>query len=61
MGLTSISLFGFTTNLPANANLPQASIQEILIEGDFNEVNQQLNQILNLNFKDHGYSYSRAP
>lgn len=50
LGLASISLFGFTNNLPAHANIPQASIQEILMEGEFNEVNQQLNQILNINF-----------
>ena len=49
-GLASISLFGFISNAPANAQIPQTSIQEILIEGEFNQVNQQLNQRLNLNF-----------
>ncbi len=50
LGLASINLFTFTANLPANANIPQTSIQEILIEGELNQVNQQLNQSLNLNF-----------
>ena len=49
-GLASISLFGFISNAPANAQIPQTSIQEILIEGEFNQVNQKLNQSLNLYF-----------
>ncbi len=50
LSLVPISFFGLTASLPANANIPQTSIQEILIEGDLNQVNQQLNQSLNLNF-----------
>ena len=50
LGLASISLLGFTTNLSANAQIPQTSTQTILIEGESNQVNQQLNQNLNLNF-----------
>ena len=50
LGLASISLFSFTTNLPASAEIPQTSLQEILIEGEFNQVNQELNQNLNLHF-----------
>ena len=50
LGLASISLFSLNNNLPANANIPQTSIQEILIKGELNQVNQQLNQNLNLNF-----------
>ncbi len=50
LSLVPISLFGLATSLPANANIPQTSIQEILIEGEFNQINQQLNQSLNLNF-----------
>ena len=50
LSLVPISLFGFVTNLPANANIPQTSIQQILIEGGANEVYQELNQSLNLNF-----------
>lgn len=47
--LISISFLGFVV-FPANGQIPQTGIQEILIEGIFNEVNQQLNQTLNLNF-----------
>ncbi len=50
LSLVPISLFGLTTSLPADANIPQTSIQGILIEGEFNQINQQLNQSLNLNF-----------
>lgn len=49
VGLVSISLFG-VTNLPVGAEIPQTGIQEILIEGEFNTINQQLTQQLNLNF-----------
>ncbi|MDJ0681370.1 MAG: hypothetical protein QNJ18_16040 [Xenococcaceae cyanobacterium MO_167.B52] len=50
LSLVPISLFGLATSLPANANIPQTSIQEILIEGESNKVYQELNQSLNLNF-----------
>ncbi|MGK7887386.1 MAG: hypothetical protein AB4057_22505 [Crocosphaera sp.] len=37
-------------NLSTKAEIPQSSFQQIYIEGDFNQVNQQLNQNLNLHF-----------
>ena len=49
IGLVSISVFGFVDPSPS-ANIPQTGIQEILIEGEFNTINQQLTQRLNLNF-----------
>ncbi len=50
LSLVPISLFGLANSLPANANIPQTSIQEILIQGESNKVYQELNQSLNLNF-----------
>ncbi|MDJ0579594.1 hypothetical protein [Crocosphaera sp.] len=37
-------------NLSTKAEIPQGSFQQIYIEGDFNQVTQQLNQNLNLHF-----------
>ncbi|MGK7941783.1 MAG: hypothetical protein AB4062_16860 [Crocosphaera sp.] len=39
-------------NLSTKAQIPQGSFQEIYIEGDFNQVTQQLNQTINLHFVD---------
>ncbi|ACB51424.1 hypothetical protein cce_2074 [Crocosphaera subtropica ATCC 51142] len=44
--MTVVSLTAFT----ANAQIPQTAIQEVLIQGSSNEVNQQLTQTFFLNF-----------
>ncbi|MEA5510902.1 hypothetical protein VB715_14100 [Crocosphaera sp. UHCC 0190] len=49
VGLASISFFSLTT-FSANGQIPQTGIQDIEIEGSFNEVTQELNQQFILNF-----------
>ncbi|MEL4897327.1 hypothetical protein [Crocosphaera sp. Alani8] len=46
------TVFSGISNFSAEAAIPQGSFQEIYIEGYSNEVNQQLNQTLNINFID---------
>ncbi len=46
------SFFCGINNLPTKAQIPQGSFQQIYIEGDFNQVTQELNQNLNLHFVD---------
>ncbi|EAZ91662.1 hypothetical protein [Crocosphaera chwakensis] len=49
LGLASVGLLGFT-HFPVNAQIPQTEIQSVVLGGEFNEISQQINQYLNLNF-----------